>query len=213
MFRQPHIPVRNSRRSRRGFTLIEILLVIAVIGILASITFGVSNGIRGAQNRARAKSELAVLAQSIEQFKLRKGDYPWTQGGEVAEETLLKALLGWKEFERSGADTDFEDITDVPSDGPKSFIDTAQFLVSSVDNPDRDLPTENTARPDGLVFMDPWGEPYVYKYKDTDSWENFGFVLYSKGPDGLHTAVGADGVITRENRQSDDNLDNIYPGE
>lgn len=213
MLRQPHFSVLSSHRSSRGFTLIEILLVIAVIGILASITFGVSNGIRDAQNRARAKSELAVLSQSIEQFKLRKGDFPWTRGAESAEEILVKALLGWKEFERSGGDADFRDITVVPRDGPKSFIDTAQFLVTAVDDPEKRLPTENTTRPTDLVFMDPWGEPYVYEYKDTDAWENFGYVLYSKGPDGVHIAVSADGVVTRANRQSDENLDNIYPGE
>ena len=87
----------------------------------------------GPQNRARAKSELAVLSQSIEQFKQRKGDYPWTSGSDVAEETLLEALLGWKEFERTGGTTTFQDITDVPSGGPKSYIDTAQFYVSSVE--------------------------------------------------------------------------------
>ena len=212
MLRQPHSIAKSYHRSS-GFTLIEILLVIAVIGILASITFGVSNGIRGAQNRARAKSELAVLSQSIEQFKLRKGDYPWTEGAEAAEETLVKALLGWKEFERTGGTTTFKDIRNVPSNGPKSFIDTAQFYVSSVEDPEKRLPTDNTTLPSDLAFIDPWGQPYVYEYKDSDAWENFGFVLYSKGADGLHTAVGADGVVTRANRQADENLDNIYPGE
>ena len=212
MFRKPNSRAHNPDRTS-GFTLIEILLVIAVVGILASITFGVSSGIRGAQNRARAKSELAVLSQSIEQFKQRKGDYPWTSGSDVAEEILVEALLGWKEFERTGGTTTFQDITDVPSGGPKSYIDAAQFYLSSVENPEKGLPDDNSTQPSGLVFIDPWGEPYVYEYKDTEAWENFGFVLYSKGPDGLHSPVGEDGVISRDNRQSDENLDNLYPGE
>lgn len=213
MYPAPH-PTSSDRRHRAcGFTLIEILLVIAVIAILASITFGVSQGIQGAQNRARAKSELAVLAQSIEQFKLRLGDFPWTRGSEVPEQVLLQALLGWKEFERTGGTTTMEDLDRVPDAGPKGFIDTAQFLVSSADDPSKELPADNTTQPEGLVFIDPWGNPYVYEYKDTDRWENFGYVLYSTGPDGLHIPVDDSGVVTQDNRLLDENLDNIYPGE
>ena len=196
-----------------GFTLIEILLVIAVIAILASITFGVSRGIQSAQNRARAKAELAVLSQSIEQFKLRKGDFPWTDGGGDPGETLLQALLGWKEFRRAGDEASFDDIGTVPAGGPKAFIDTAQFKAGDPGDLSQELPADNETRPAGLVFLDPWDNPYIYEYKDSEAWENFGYVLYSAGPDGEHTPVGADGVVSRAVREADSNLDNIYPGE
>src|SRR5512140_2597706 len=61
-----------------GFTLIELLLVMSIIVALAG--FAVV-GIVGAQQRAaiaRAKSELALLAQALEDFKRHYGDYPQT---------------------------------------------------------------------------------------------------------------------------------------
>jgi len=61
----------RARSSNRGFTLIELLVVIAIIMVLAGITFGISRGVQNAQARTRAKAELAVLSQGIEQFKLR----------------------------------------------------------------------------------------------------------------------------------------------
>ena len=67
----------NSHPNRNGFTLIELLMVIAVILILAGITFGVSRGVQNAQARTKARAELATIAQAIEQFKSRYGDYPW----------------------------------------------------------------------------------------------------------------------------------------
>lgn len=205
---------RKSRRCVRAFTLIEILLVIAVIAVLASITFGVSRGIQSAQNRTRAKSEMALLAQSIEQFKMRRGDYPWTDPViEDGGETLLKALLGWKVFKRTDGSSDFVDLTNIPTGGPDAFIDTAQFNVAGIEDANAGLPSDNTTIPEGLVFIDPWGQPYVYQYKETGAWENFGFILYSSGPDGQHLAVDSDGVITREIRNSEKNADNIYLGE
>ena len=66
---------QRSRRSNHGFTLIELLMVIAVIMILAGITFGISRGVENAKRRSVAKAELTVIAQALEQFKLRHGDH------------------------------------------------------------------------------------------------------------------------------------------
>ena len=52
-------------------------MVIAVILILAGITFGISRGVQNAQARAKAKAELAIISQSLEQYKSVNGDYPW----------------------------------------------------------------------------------------------------------------------------------------
>ena len=60
----------------------------------------------------------------------------------------------------------------------------------------------------GNQLFDPWGVPYQYRYDLLDaSWENFGYVLFSAGPNGIYTEVTAEGQI---NESGAGNQDNIY---
>lgn len=59
-----------------GFSLIEILVVIALIGIVATLVIrNVGGGFAGGQAKA-AKSQLASVGMSIEQYYLDNGSYP-----------------------------------------------------------------------------------------------------------------------------------------
>ena len=61
---------------RRGFTLVEMLVVITIIGILASLgTVAVFEALKAAK-RARIKVEITNLNNAIESYKLKFGDYP-----------------------------------------------------------------------------------------------------------------------------------------
>ena len=63
-------------RSRRGFSLIELLIVVAIIGILAAIA--VPNFL-GAQIRAkvaRVKTDIRAIAQAHEMYNLDRNTYP-----------------------------------------------------------------------------------------------------------------------------------------
>ncbi len=206
-----NLPHRHSLSKRQqGFTLIELLMVIAVILILAGITFGISRGVQNAQARAKAKAELAIISQSLEQYKSVNGDYPWVNN--VPKE-FAKALMGWKEFNQSMENgeisVDYEDKVDVPSSGPRAFIDPEKLSYSGI------LPIDSDEMPDNLKFTDPWGNEYIYKYRTSDSgsWDNFGYVLYSKGSDGSHVEVSSDGILDATLRQNSQNADNIYAGE
>ena len=66
----------SSSKQRSGFTIVELLIVIVIIGILAAITIVAYNGI---QNRARASavtSSLAGAAKQLELSKVEAGTYP-----------------------------------------------------------------------------------------------------------------------------------------
>ena len=206
LYNSPH---RHSLSKRQqGFTLIELLMVIAVILILAGITFGVSRGVQNAQARAKAKAELAIISQSLEQYKSVSGDYPWVNDN---PREFAKALMGWKEFKQSASSVVYIDKTNVPSIGPRAFIDPKKLSYSGT------LPIDSDEKPTNLNFTDPWGNEYIYKYRisapTNSDWENFGYVLYSKGSDNSHVAVSIDGILDATLRQNSKNADNIYAGE
>ncbi len=197
---------RGGRNALKAFTLIELLTVIAIIGILAAITFGV---FKGAQERAaigQARSELGAIATALDAYKRQYGDYP--QIGPFGAATpptalsdtnnpgyLFNALagkLGPKRNQIAG----------------KSFLDLAQFTWSNPAAAPALTGTTQVAN----ALLDPWGVPYLYAYREPaptgpGPWVNPSFVLLSAGPDG-RVNIPNTGMIDKNHV---DNLDNVYP--
>ena len=61
---------------RRGFTLVELLVVIVIISILIALLVPVIAGAVRQANDATVSSEINQLAQALTEFKNRYGDYP-----------------------------------------------------------------------------------------------------------------------------------------
>jgi prepilin-type N-terminal cleavage/methylation domain-containing protein len=64
-----------------GFTIVELLIVIVVIGILAAITIVAFNGVQAKARDAQRKQNLNDLAQVISIYQMDNGNYITTGGG------------------------------------------------------------------------------------------------------------------------------------
>lgn len=73
--------MKNAKRTQQGFTLIEVMVVVAILGILAAI---VMTNVIGKDEQARVtttKASLSSIANALELYKLDNHKYPTTDEG------------------------------------------------------------------------------------------------------------------------------------
>ncbi|HTB62649.1 MAG TPA: prepilin-type N-terminal cleavage/methylation domain-containing protein [Opitutales bacterium] len=220
MTRLPQWPLRfladrrtHSPRRRRGFTLVEVLTVVVIITILASITIGVTSIVMTKQTMARAESEMDMIMLHLSEFNAMYGEFPPMDndngsGTPAAEQNLLQALTGharWLRDPNSGLykwetvsmAQQMDNGTTLPYgekyDWGHAFVETSKFK-----NIDGDT-TTLTGIKDGAVIHDPWWDgnindnAYLYRYKTRQdvqnpanrNWQTNSPVLVSRGPDCL----------------------------
>lgn len=73
----------SSFRKNGGYTLMELLTVIAIIGVLASLIFPVAAGARKRAREAQCMNNMMQIFTAIEQFKLDERRYPEFIAGPV----------------------------------------------------------------------------------------------------------------------------------
>jgi prepilin-type N-terminal cleavage/methylation domain-containing protein len=65
---------------RRGFTVLEALIVLAVFGLLATLAVLSLNSARASLRDAQRLSDISILRSSLSQYWLEKATYPTTAG-------------------------------------------------------------------------------------------------------------------------------------
>ena len=165
-----------------GFTVLELLLVVALVAVLSGMMLGAGRYAQNAGRVSRATAELSALAAALESYRLAYGDYPRTD----QSARLLQALVG-----RRGPEGD--------PIAARPIIESARFTVTGGGDPFLNEASE---------LLDPWGAPYGYAYKSALPWTNPSYVLYSSGPDGLAAAALLTGGFPAY--AAPDNDDNLW---
>jgi general secretion pathway protein G len=71
----------KDRLDERGFTLIEIMVVIIIMGILASIVALRLTGQTEQARQTQAEAQIRIFESALELYKLDNGSYPTTEQG------------------------------------------------------------------------------------------------------------------------------------
>lgn len=66
----------TSKRHSSGFTLVELLIVIIIVGILASLVLIAFNGAQGRAHDATIKTDLRNFGNKLQQYYVINGQYP-----------------------------------------------------------------------------------------------------------------------------------------
>src|ERR1044071_1753911 len=72
---------RNSDLGPRGFTLIEILVVVVILGILAAIVVPKVMEHPGEARQVRARQDIQAIVTALNMYKLDNSTYPSTEQG------------------------------------------------------------------------------------------------------------------------------------
>lgn len=110
---------RNGRRPEAGFTLVELMVVIVIIGLLATV---VVINVLPSQDRAmieKARADIALLEQATEMYRLDLLDLPTTEQG---LEALVAMPSGIRERERYRPGGYIKRLPDDPWGRPYQYV-------------------------------------------------------------------------------------------
>ncbi len=74
-------PVMATRTNQAGFTLVELLVVLAIIGLLTTVVVINVLPMQGRAQVQKAKADIALIEQGLEFWRIDSGRYPTQEEG------------------------------------------------------------------------------------------------------------------------------------
>ena len=91
--------LKNQSHGLKGaFTLVELLVVVAVIGIVAGIVLAGAGAAQKKAARDQAKAEIQTIAVALEKFRTENGAYPSATNLSQMTNTLYRSLTNYMTF-------------------------------------------------------------------------------------------------------------------
>ena len=163
------------RRDRSGFTLIELIIVVGIIGVLVTVLLAVLLGAVGSGDEGTAKNFVEnIIPKAIEDWRSANGKsdaaYPLSPGVRGGQDYIDGNVELYKELVQNPKDA-----------GKEPFVGDEHYLHGTHNNKG--------------IFKDPWDNPYIYRNyvmrtgsatppKITGLTHNDTYDIISCGPDG-----------------------------
>lgn len=126
--------IKNFRRANAlGFTIVEVLIVIVIIGILAGITYSTLTNSPDKARLTRANSELTTLANALNLYRAKNNVYP-PDTSEAGLPSVINAYIAdynssWPAGPWTGSLYDYEAWRVDTTNTPVGSIDTVQISL------------------------------------------------------------------------------------
>lgn len=122
------------QRSKKGFTLIELMVVMALMAVLATLIIGAITIARKSAKYAEARKEMSDIRSVFENFLIKKKELPPTKGS-------------------LSSNGDYCDYCRIAAGTPSNWVDLLTYL-KGLGYMDEAAVTRYST--------DPWGNPYAY---------------------------------------------------
>lgn len=153
----------------RSFTLIELMVVVAIIAVLAGLVLGGAGAVRQRAARSQAKTEISAIEAALARYQMDFGSYPLasvisTNGGVYSLNPSSYTNAGQALFTNLWGTNKFN----IGSGARKAYISVKPSMVNTSGTTD--------------YFLDPWGYAYGYYWNGTNSLNGGSFPdLWSTG--------------------------------
>jgi len=155
----------SSRQPRRGgaesFTLIELLLTMAIIAILMGLTFAAVTALYSRASRSRASSEIQAMSAALEGYKTDNGIYPPSDGSLLLTNTPYANFDGTSVNYQTNSQILYQalsgqtNFSDVHAAGVKTYMN---FKANQLGN----LNSTGAWGAGSTYVQDPWTYSYAY---------------------------------------------------